>query len=269
MSVELSVVVPIFNEEKILFATAKNLSQYLDIIVGINKWQYVLVDNGSTDSTPLIIKNICNKWPLSLHIKLPKPNIGEALKAGLENAEGLWAYIINVDWWDPVFICWAWENREKYDLIIGSKRADPYLNHHPQFRKFLSWGLNSLLQILFDFVGMETHGQKLLKMSSMKNIIETCVMRRGQFDTELTLKALKFGLWVAEVPVPIKEVRKHRNLMIKKILQNVYDLFKLKREISPIVLKESIKYHRWSRYDMLEVYCKYFGEEYNERFLSK
>lgn len=45
-----------------------------------------------------------------------------------------------------------------------------------------------------------THGPKLLRMSTMRPILDKCVMRRGQFDTEFTLRALRQGLRLAEVP---------------------------------------------------------------------
>jgi len=41
----------------------------------------------------------------------------------------------------------------------------------------------------------------------MRPVLGQCVMRRGQFDTEFTLRALRAGLWLAEVPVPIVEIR--------------------------------------------------------------
>ena len=39
-------------------------------------------------------------------------------------------------------------------------------------------------------------------------------MTRGQFDTEFTLKALRGGLDIAEIPIVYQESRKPRNLMI-------------------------------------------------------
>lgn len=251
MSVELSVIVPIFNESVDLWPMAEKLSLHLDNVIGNYKWQYVLVDNGSKDDTPKIVKQICETWTHSLPIVLPKPNYGEALKSGLLSALGKWAYIVNVDFWDPIFIAWGWKHRDKYDLILGSKRCDPSLNQQSRYRRTLTWGLNTLLQFAFGFVGTDTHGQKLLKLDTMIPLIEKCLMKRGQFDTEFTLRAIRKGLWIAEVPVPIIEHRTQRNWMFKKISQNFIDIFKLKAVMRNVNCKNGIRYHRWAREDMI------------------
>lgn len=251
MNIYLSVIVPIFNEEDEVLLMAEQLAVHLDQVIGKDQWQYVLVDNGSVDATPQIIQHLKQQWPNSITLRLERPNYGKALRSGLEHAEGGWAYIINVDWWDPVFLRWAWLNRASYDLIIGSKRADNTLNKQQKYRRILSWGLNSILQFSFGFVGSDTHGQKLLNLSSMRPIIKDCVMLRGQFDTEFTLRAMRKGFWLAEVPVPLVEKRKQRNLMIKKIFQNIYDIFRLRRVIHKVHFSHSIRYHRWAREDMI------------------
>ena len=50
----------------------------------------------------------------------------------------------------------------------------------------------------------------------MIEIIKNSKMTRGQFDTEFTLKALRGGLDIAEIPVVYQESRKPRNFMITK-----------------------------------------------------
>ncbi len=245
----LSIIVPIYNEEGQLWQMAEALAQDLDAAVGKGAWQYVLVENGSTDGTPRIVERILTSWPGSIRVDLPQPNFGRALRRGLEAAQSDYAYIINVDFWDALFLQWAWANRLSYDLILGSKRADPSLNNLPPYRKMLSWGLNLLFQVFFGFVGRDTHGQKLLFLPAMLPIIEHCVMERGQFDTEFTLRALRWGLWVAEAPVPISEQRRQRNLMIRKIWNNLIDVLRLTRVMSPIPFTKT-RYHRWAREDM-------------------
>ena len=247
---ELSVIVPIYNEKDELWSMAEQLAVHLDQIIGIDKWQYILIDNGSTDSTPEIVRQIKQNWPNSIKIRLEYPNYGEALSVGLKGAETEWAFVINVDWWDPVFLKWAWSHRKRYDIILGSKRGDNTLNKQGKYRRLLSWGLNFTLQLIFGFVGSDTHGQKLIRLSTMRDILEECEMRRGQFDTEFILRAMRKGLWLAEAPVPIVEKRKQRNWMFKKIAQNLWDIFFLRSIIHKVPFSRSIRYHRWAREDI-------------------
>jgi glycosyltransferase involved in cell wall biosynthesis len=251
--VALSVVVPVYNEQDHLWEMAKVLGEALDRIVGPSCWQFLFVNNGSVDGSQNILEEITAAWPASKIIDLNRPNYGTALRVGLQAAEAPFAYVINVDFWDPLFLRWSWANRAQYDLILGSKRADPTLNHLPAYRKFLSAGLNMIFQVFFDFVGRDTHGQKFVRLAAIKEILPLCVMERGQFDTELTMRALRGGLWVAEVPVPIVQARSPRNLMLAKIYRNVADLLRLRR-VMRTVPSVRTRYHRWSREDMEEMH---------------
>ena len=51
-SLQLSVVIPVYNEENILMQMAEQLAPHLDEIAGQRCWQFVLVDNGSRDLSP-------------------------------------------------------------------------------------------------------------------------------------------------------------------------------------------------------------------------
>ena len=249
-SVRASVIVPVYNEEALLPAMAEQLGPQLDEFIGCGAWQFVLVDNGSKDNSYAICSEIVRHWPSSVVVRLPVPNYGEALYRGLALASGPWAFIINVDFWDIPFMRWCFRTRGVYDLVIGSKRADYAINRQHKYRKLLSWGLNTILQAVFGFVGSDTHGQKFLYLPLMRSIFEECRMRRGQFDTEFTLRALRSRLWIAEVPVPITEHRTARNLMVHKIVRNFVDIVRLRAVMREVPVKAAARYHRWSREDV-------------------
>ena len=135
-------------------------------------------------------------------------------------------------------------------MIIGSKRVNPTLNQQDQYRRLLSAGLNAILQYFFDCVAAETHGMKFMRTNVFKQIADSCVMQRGQFDTELTLRALRAGLWVAEVPIPYLEKRKQRNFMFRKIGQNVFDLVRFRKVMDKVEYCGNVKYKRFCREDL-------------------
>lgn len=250
---KLSVVLPIHNEEKTLWDAVEALAPEFDFVVGPQAWQFILVENGSRDSSLKICHRIAKQWTSSRVIHLPKGDYGNALREGVLRSEGSHCLIMNVDHlWDRPYMQWAWDKREEYDLIIGSKRADPTLNQQDQYRRVLSAGLNAVLAYLFDNVAAETHGMKLVKLERMRSMAEICIMRRGQFDTELTLRALRGGYQIAEVPIPYMETRKPRNFMLRKIGQNVYDLFRLYQVMKNIPYDSHLRYHRFCRHDMLK-----------------
>jgi len=247
---QLSVVVPIYNEQEILMPMAEQLAPHLDEIAGPGNWQFVLVDNGSRDRSSAICDEIVARWPPSIKVALERPDYGEALYQGLMRASGPWAFIINVDFWDVPFMRWCFRTRGVYDLVMGSKRADHALNQQDNYRRLLSWGLNTILQTVFGFVGSDTHGQKFLYLPALRPIFQQCIMRRGQFDTEFTLRASRARLWLAEVPVPIVELRQARNLMLHKIARNMVDIARLHQVMRAVPARSAMRYHRWSREDV-------------------
>jgi hypothetical protein len=250
VKMHLSIVVPVYNEAAILLDTAEQLAPNFDDFAGSGRWQFVLVDNGSTDGSTAICAEIVRRWPGSVLVELDRPDYGEALYQGLARALGPWVFIINVDFWDTPFMRWCFRTRGVYDLVVGSKRADFSLNRQQSYRKFLSWGLNTILQATFGFVGSDTHGQKFVYLPVMRPIFQQCVMRRGQFDTEFTLRAARGQRWIAEVPVPIVELRKTRNLMLHKIVRNLVDIRRLHRVMRAVPIRAATRYHRWSREDV-------------------
>ena len=247
----LSVVIPIRNEEPILWHNAGVLGAEFDALVGAGRWKFVLVDNASTDGTPAIIRRIVERWPPSVTIYAPRPNYGAALRAGLGQVDTPYAKILDVELWDLPFLAWAWRHRDEYDLFIGSRRADPSLCVRLRYRWLLSWGLNALLQLFFEFTGTETHGPKLIRMECMADLIARCVSDRGQYDTEIVLRAIRASRRIVEVPISNVEHRKPRTLMLSKIVWNIVALNRLRRVLRDVPREGPVRYRRFTREDVL------------------
>jgi len=250
--VALSVVVPIRNEEAILWDNLGAVAACFDDTVGCGSWKFILVDNGSSDGTPEIIDRVLQTFPPSRKLYVDEPNYGMAIRAGIEAADTDWIHVIDVEQWDLPFFCWAWRYRDRYDLFVASKRADPAICQQPIYRRFLSWGLNSLLQLFFAFPGSETHGPKLINRLSFARILQKCTMDRGQYDTELVLRAVRASLWIVELPVPYAEVRPTRSFMVKKIFYNLRAFIRL-RQIFQAEPPQAgpVRLHRFCREDVL------------------
>lgn len=242
-----SIVIPLYNERAILIHNLEVLASFFDQLVGEGNWLFILVDNGSTDGTEKLVENAVTRWPLSRGVFLDEPNYGAALKAGLKSATSQWVYMVDIEQWDFPFMTWAWENRNHFDMLLGSKRADSTLNHQYPYRRFLSAGLNGMLQLLFGYSGTDTHGPKLLNRHSLNSIIQVCQLDRGQFDTELVLRATRSRKRLVEVPVEYRESRPHRNWMIKKIVWNLFALRRLHRVMQAVPFEGQVRYYRFTR----------------------
>jgi len=247
----LSIVIPLYNEAQIMWQNLENLAGFFNRLVGEANWFFILVDNGSKDSTPELVRTAIDRWPRSHAVHLTKPNYGAALKVGLASADTKWVYMVDIEQWDLPFLAWAWKHRQSYDLFIASKRADPYINEQLTYRRILSCGLNGLLQLFLRFTGTDTHGPKLLNNAALRSISGACTMDRGQYDTELVLRATRAQKRIVEVPVEYRETRPHRNWMIKKIFWNMLALRRLVQVMKTVPIEGNSRCYRFAREDVL------------------
>jgi polyisoprenyl-phosphate glycosyltransferase len=96
----LSVVVPVFDEADVLPLLAARLRPVLD---GSGEaYEVLLVDDGSTDATPAVLRQLQAGWPQVRTVALAR-NSGHqvAITAGLDEARGDWVVTMDADLQDP------------------------------------------------------------------------------------------------------------------------------------------------------------------------
>lgn len=100
MSPELSVVVPMFNEEAVLPLLVERLRPVLEG-TGVT-YEFLAVDDGSTDLTSALLERIRREWPETRVLRL-RMNAGHqaALSAGLVAARGNRVISLDADLQDP------------------------------------------------------------------------------------------------------------------------------------------------------------------------
>jgi len=120
----LSVVIPCMNEEEVLPRTVQQLVSALEC--GALRFELIFVDDGSTDSTPEILRELQTEDPRIRIVRLSR-NFGHqvAITAGLEHAIGDAVAIIDADLQDPpdVLLTFIKKWVDGYDVVYGV-RAD-------------------------------------------------------------------------------------------------------------------------------------------------
>lgn len=250
--VELEVVIPLYNEEDIVRESVLTLKHHLDQVTGGIKWRFILVDNGSDDRTREVITELLKELGDGLYVFEGEPNYGRAIRAGLNASSAPVVHICDVEQWDIPFLAWAWQNRHEHDYFIGSRRSDPTIQKPPFMRRLLSWGLNALIQIFFDYMGTDTHGPKLINMRAMRPIIDACVCDRGQFDSEIALRGVRAGRKIAEAPIEHREHRPPKFRIVKKIGWNLVAFTRLRKVLSDVPYEGLVKFRQYNRWDVLE-----------------
>jgi len=196
MSKLLSIIVPIYNEEKIV---ADSLPQIFNL--KINK-EIIVVNDGSTDNTLDILNNLKNNYNFELINQITNQGKGAAVKRGLEKIKGDYFIICDADSeYDPQDITKLFQeivNQNDDNLVIYGSR---FLNQTKiTFHYLVNHFLTSLTNLFFDghLTDMETCF-KLIPKKSLKKINLTG--RRFEIEPEITAQLLKNNYKIIEKPI--------------------------------------------------------------------
>jgi polyisoprenyl-phosphate glycosyltransferase len=125
MSPELSVVIPMYDEEDVLPLLVERLRPLLD---GLGtSYEVLAVDDGSKDGTPVLLQRYRHAWPQLRLLRL-RANAGHqaAISAGLAHARGDFVATLDADLQDPPEVIaemLAVARRDGVDVVYGV-RAD-------------------------------------------------------------------------------------------------------------------------------------------------
>ncbi|MFL5355051.1 glycosyltransferase family 2 protein [Archangium sp.] len=220
----LSIVIPVYNEASIVAAAAAELSQGLDA----RGWDYEILfaENGSRDSTPQILEEMCSKNPRLRWFHSERPNYGTALKAGIEKARGTYVFCDEIDLCDLTFYDAALPVLEKggADMVVGSKAAKGSSDQRPLVRRVATRVHNGLLRVTLGFQGTDTHGLKAFRREALMPVVARCVVDMDVFASEFVIRAWRQGLRVVEIPIKLHEKRQpsiHLFKRVPNVLKNV------------------------------------------------
>lgn len=150
-SVDVTVVVPVFNSEKTVAEVVRRCRATLD---GLGKsHEFILVDDGSRDGSWRVVEGLAETFPNFTAIRMMR-NFGQhnALLAGIRAAHGALVVTIDDDLQHPpeelpkLFDEMA---RTDADVVYGTPRELA----HSMTRNFLSWAVKVVLR---DAIGAET-----------------------------------------------------------------------------------------------------------------
>lgn len=140
-----SLVVPVLNEQEVLPDTYETLNGVLERLE--MPFEVVVVDNGSTDRTPEIMREICARDRRWKYLRLSR-NFGyqNSITAGMLAAQGEAIMVIDADLQDPPELIPAFIARwqEGYDIVYGvreKRTGEPLLRVVPTMlaMRLITW----------------------------------------------------------------------------------------------------------------------------------
>jgi len=212
--IDVSVIVPMFNEEENVTRTLERLSSALDSTD--KKWEIIIVDDGSTDNTKKLVEDYSHLYGgIKLFSYTPNQGRGKALRVGFQKAQGTIVCTTDADLsYDErhiVKMIKLLEQNQDMDLVIGS----PYIEGGkaegvPFLRLLVSRLGNKILG--FAMKGKLTTVTGVLRAYRRECIRSLELESDGkEIHLEILSKALSMGYKAMEMPATLKARKKGKS----------------------------------------------------------
>ena len=205
-TLDLSIVIPAYNEERRLPKTLDSIFAYLH--ERPCRAEVLVVDDGSSDQTREIVNSLQSRYP-ALRLVPNEGNRGKgfSVRHGMLEARGEVALFTDADLSTPIEeadkLLAALRN-EGYDAAIGSRAVDRGLIevHQSAIREQAGIFFNRMVRwiLAIDFSDTQC-GFKAFRTERARFIFEQQRAERFGFDPEVLFLAKRNGLRVAEIPV--------------------------------------------------------------------
>jgi len=230
---ELSVFFPAYNEEEAIKSTVTKATKILPKVA--EKWEIIVVNDGSTDKTGEIVKELIKKEPqIKMITHTPNRGYGSTIKSGVYNSKyELIAFTDSDGQFDFSEVTEFIKTQEKTgaDLVIGY-----YLKRKVPFYRILGSKLlwQPAVYLLFGLKVRDIDcGFKLIKKEVIDGIPRLEAERGPFISSELLIKAKKAGFKIAEVGVHHypRKAGAATGASLKVILSGFTDLLRLRKKV--------------------------------------
>lgn len=191
----LSVFMPFYNEESVIEEMVENSISYLEDLE--NDYEFLIVDDGSTDSTPEKADQLEERYPgvRAVHHSVNQ-GYGRALATGFQESSGELVFYTDGDGqFDIEELDRFLDEINGYDLVVGFREnRDDAVS-----RKIISSVFNSLAKLMLPIQVQDIDcGFKLVRSEVVSDIdLDT----KRTVDAELLAKAGDRGYRIKELPV--------------------------------------------------------------------
>ncbi|GIW10290.1 MAG: glycosyl transferase [Dehalococcoidia bacterium] len=229
--VDLSIVIPAYNEERRLGPTLRALAAAL--AERPERSEILVVDDGSRDRTAALVRSL--RVP-GLRLISYRPNRGKgyAVRTGMLSASGAIVGFMDADLsTDLAALDLALrELRAGWDIVIGSRAmaGAQIVVRQPRYRELATRVFNLLQHALAGVRGYaDTQcGFKLMTAAAAQAVFSRAQIDGFMFDVELLFLAQRLGLRVREIPVQWRNDPASRLRIVRDTLRMFRDLVRIR-----------------------------------------
>jgi glycosyltransferase involved in cell wall biosynthesis len=231
-TVQLDVVIPVYNEEAKIEACLAALVPFLDARYP-GAYRVVVADNGSTDRTAEVAEGLSARWPQLHCLRIPEKGRGRALRAAWLASEARVVAYMDVDLSTdlaalPPMVAPLLDGRAH--VATGTRLHPASRIERSLLRDVFSRGYNLMIRLLFPrrrFSDAQC-GFKALTRQAVQQLVPLVRDNAWFFDTELLLRAEQFDYRVHEVPVVWIEGRDSRVRIARTAWEDVKGLLRVR-----------------------------------------
>ncbi len=216
-----SLIIPIYNEERIIKRTLETLREFLK--KQKEEWEVILVNDGSTDKTLEILENF--KPRFFKIISYPKNRgKGYAIKKGILEANGNFIGFIDAD------LAYSFENLKQAfkelknaNIVIGSRSLAKINNVRTNLlRKIYGRIFNIMSNLILQMNFKDTQcGLKVFRKEVAKEIFKMQRVENYGFDTEILFIAKKKNYRIKEIPAYLSPHHSYNKSKVNLILDPI------------------------------------------------
>jgi len=225
----ISVVIPAFNEEARLKNTLDKITFYLDTVFA--DYEIIVVDDCSTDKTVLVACEFLDK---KVKILKNKKNMGKgySVRKGVMNAKFDLVLFADADMATPIeeLTKFVHTIEQGYDIVIASRNLSRsnIVVRQPMYRQLLGKSFPLLVNFALLPGYKDTQcGFKLFKTALAKQIFRKAKINRWAFDVEILYLARKAKLKVKEMPITWIDKQGSKLSPVRDSLRMMHDLVQI------------------------------------------
>ncbi len=204
----LSIIIPIYNEEQIISKNLEKFYAYLKNNKKIDNFEIIIVNNGSLDKTQILADNFVKSHTGTKIFFIEKRALGSAILKGIIEAqyEYLFFYAIDIPFGFDVIES-SMEKINSVDIIIGSKGHPCSKINIPPSRRIFSLLCNKLIQALFNLKIADTQGSIMFKKSVINKYLARLTSSNAWLETQIIIYGNLFKAKIEEIPVVYSPTR--------------------------------------------------------------
>ncbi|MEK7448765.1 MAG: dolichyl-phosphate beta-glucosyltransferase [Planctomycetota bacterium] len=231
-NVNLDLVLPVYNEEKIL---EKNVKKTISFMADnfSEQWRIIIADNGSTDRTADIAEKLNREFSGKIKcLHRVKKGRGGALKQAWGQSRAEIVGYMDIDLATDLKMLPSLISAIKNgaDVSVGSRLSPASVIRRSLLRKILSLAYHLIIKVMFRITKIADFqcGFKACKRTSIHHLLPQVMNEEWFFDTELLVTAQRRGLKIKEIPVEWTEHYESKVRILKDVFTFLVAIIKFR-----------------------------------------